>query len=259
MSFDASSLSRLPPSARVVALQKAVRTGTLTASAAVKVAAEHGLDAPQQQTIASTRFSGLAYAQRQITDVFKGPGALPATSALFRGLLKTEPRPAQATVAFGASSVTVPADIAERINERIAYVSNGASGNEALDEELSHTNCRGAAATVLFGSAGNANWGLEDDQISTVVKHRVYGSCDELKAALRSAPQPAVLMLGSHEFHTALFLGFDEDGQGIVFQKGNMSSNYPWELMSLEQLFDTYCVPDNHGHEQGLRIAKPKL
>lgn len=264
MGFDASKLRGLEAGRKLEWLRKAIDDGSLAVPAAVRIAHEHGLSGDAVEHLTSTRFSGRGYAEPAHPGSVGG-SSLSRSNAIFKGLLgwasfgaQPKARPTQRVgLGEGASGVEVPADVAARIKERIAFVSSRDPAQPALAEELRRCNCFGAAATALLGPGVLPQQMLLFPSEETLVPHKVYPSYEALASALREVPVPAALLLGAHESHVALFLGFDAEGRGVVFHKGNVGENFPWEIVSLETIYERYCAPDYYGHEHGVRVVQP--
>lgn len=157
-------------------------------------------------------------------------------------------------------------EMADTINTRLDFARSydEAQSRTKLGSELAHSNCYGAVA-VLFGIQRYISGSLDlqskiirTDNFVPIVPLAEYSTYADLKRELLNAGQlPLVISVGQHEHHVFTLLGFDENGRGVVFQKSNLSVNYPWEVVSLEEIYARYCVDAYRNRLEGVTIYKP--
>lgn len=139
---------------------------------------------------------------------------------------------------------------------RIAYMLDAQAKAEAdglstsgqhIIREAAEGNCH-TAVDVLFGfpverlPLGNLapNWGgAMDKHTELVAGATYYASYEDFSNALRKI-QKTPLIIQVEAFHSMAFLGFDESGEGAVFQKTNLGIHNPWEVISLREVFSRY-------------------
>ncbi len=154
-----------------------------------------------------------------------------------------------------APPLAVPYKLAQRINARLAHLHKPSTDAAALQRELKDANCYGAILAVLYGKDPNAYLSFSPTEVRAAGRGTFLDE-EALAAELRGRQAPVVLMFGQHAHHAALFLGFDANGVGVVFQKGNLSENYPWEILTLHDIFDRYV--DGQYNDNIVSFGRPR-
>ena len=109
-------------------------------------------------------------------------------------------------------------------------------------------NCHGAAQALLDidGDRVDLNALNIRDACKVVMPFRQFQSVDALKSTLADHASEVPLIMGvgfsksDWTDHSAVFLGFDERGEGVIFQKDNLGLNHPWNLFSLTDWYQRY-------------------
>ena len=157
--------------------------------------------------------------------------------------------------------VEITQEIAQKISERLDFALDysDAKKDTLLGEELAHSNCYGSVSMVFdLSNAGKSTLSFENGEVVELIPYKEYQTYDDLKIFIQNLQEtPLILSVGPHRSHTLAFMGFNESGDGVVFQKGNASSNYPWEVMSLKEVFQEYCVDDYYKRITGITVYKP--
>ncbi len=161
------------------------------------------------------------------------------------------------------NAVPVPEVIANRIAERLDFVAAVKSGTTSLDselgKELDKTNCIGAMMT-LFGMPSPAN--LEqylEPHIETQMDLTTYDHYADFARALKSIGKfPAIVLVGYDVSHAFAVLNVTKDGKAAVFQKLNMGTTAPWDVMSLKDVFERYQVDGYTKRLNEMRIVTIK-
>jgi hypothetical protein len=113
---------------------------------------------------------------------------------------------------------------------------------------------------MLFNFKDSFPQGLSfrEKDVIPATQYKQYSSYEELKKELSSVENfPIIATVGIHGHHTLVVLGIDENGDAIVFEKGNIGTNYPWTIESLENVFNEH----NSGmyeHMKGLSFFSPR-
>ena len=127
--------------------------------------------------------------------------------------------------------------ISDEIAPRLAFVFSLQGGTDEMQKErLSNMNCHDATAFILGGAESIRD--IDDFMRSrSLIDHRRYESVGALTDFLHVIAQRPV-MISVDYYHSFVFWGFDEKGQGVVFNKAN--ARRPCELTSLADVYERY-------------------
>lgn len=113
-----------------------------------------------------------------------------------------------------------------------------------LRREAGNDNCLLAAARMVgIHDYHCHSWAVLKDYVDIAVENTELDNFDNFKLILEPLSPPVFITRNPGQIHVGLFLGFNENGKGYVFEKGNFGVNHPWQLVSLRDFYNDPMMP----------------